>query len=133
MKPPQNTPVFESPISTHWFDEDGILYSIAKNEERKIEHYQELMKLYQQLMKDGNKFYLLAEYNDRMPINKEVVDYLAEENPKYIKAMAVVTNENFGSGQINIFLKLNFNGFPVRKFSSIENARDWLKELMGNE
>lgn len=130
MKPPENAELFETPLTTHWFDETGILYTVSKKGERKIEHYEKLMDLYKGLTKDGNKLRVLVDACNTTFMTKEVIKYISTENPKYLKAMAILSTKPFESDQINAFLKLTFSNFPVMKFSNEKEAREWLMESL---
>jgi hypothetical protein len=130
MKPGDNVELFETSMATYWFDEDGILCGLSKKGERRIENYREIMELYKKLAKDGNKLCVLADSTYTMPITPEVVEYIKTESPKYLKAMAILSTSPLGSTQVNAFLKLAFSNFPVMKFSSENEARNWLKEQL---
>jgi hypothetical protein len=131
MKPPVNAQFFETSISTLWLGEQGILFGLSKKAERKLEHYQELSELYKKLSDNGaNKLFVLAESSNASPMSKEIVDYIAADNPKYLHAMAILTTSAFGSSQVNTFLKLSFANFPVMLFSDEAEALTWLKEQM---
>lgn len=130
MKPPSKAEIFETEIATYWFDENGILYGVSKKVERNLSQYLEVIELYKKLTKNGNKFCLLADSSNSMPMSKEIIQYLAEEQPKYIKAMAIVSDTPFGTSQVNTFLKMTFLNFPVMKFSNEKEAKKWLKEYL---
>ena len=131
MKPPLNAEIFETPLSTYWLDEDGILNAVSKNTERKVEHYNKSIELFQQLTQNGGKLCLLVKYGQSMKMGKDVVEFITSEHPKYLKAIAIVTSEPLGSAQTQTFLKMNFSGFPVCKFPDKKTAKDWLKEVSG--
>jgi hypothetical protein len=131
MKAPANAQLYETAISTLWFDESGFLFGNSKKIERKIEHYKELMEIYKKLSNDGKKkLWILADSSNASPMSKEIVDYLALESPKYLHAMAILTTSSFGSSQVNTFLKLSFANFPVMLFSDEDEALTWLKDQM---
>lgn len=130
LHPPVNVQLFETPISTHWFDENGILCAVSKKVDRTIEHYQAVINLYQTLIHNNQKMCLLADAYDTMPISKEVRDFMTSEIPKYIKAHAIVTSVPLTSSQTNTFIKFNFLDFPVKLFPNVEDAKEWLKEYL---
>lgn len=130
LNPPINVPLFETPISTHWFDESGILCAVSKKVERTIEHYQAVNNLYKTLIQNNQKLCLLADTHDTMPISKEVRNFMTSEMPKYIKAHAIVTSVPLTSSLTSTFMKFNFLDFPVKLFSNVEEAKEWLKEYL---
>lgn len=130
MKPPTNTELFETPISTHWVEENGILCGLSKKTERRIEHYQEIMGFYKRLTKDGNKFCLIADSTNSMPLTREIIEYISTEHPKYLKAIAILSTVPLEPTQVSTFLKYNFSNFPVMKFSNEKDAREWLKQYL---
>jgi hypothetical protein len=130
MKQPHNAEFFETPISTHWFDENGILCGVGKVAERTIEHYHKLMELYKDLTKNGNKLCVLTNLDNTAPLHKEISEFLGIETPKYVKAMAIITNKPMTETLSVTFLKLSLRGFPVVLFSKEEEAREWLKEYL---
>jgi len=130
MKPNSKAEIFETTIATYWFDESGILHGISKKVERTMAHYQEVIELYKKLTKNGNKLCLLADSTNSMPLSKEIVQYLAEEQPKYINAIAIISDSPFETSQVNTFLKMTFLNFPVMKFSDEKEAKKWLKDYL---
>ena len=130
MKLPDNTDLYETPISIHWFDENGIMCATSKKVERTIEHYEEVMKLYKRFIDGGDKLCLLADASDTMPMSKEVREYVTAEMPKYIKAHAVISKEPLLSSLSNTFMNLSWAGFPVKLFSNVDEAKQWLKEYL---
>lgn len=126
MKPPAGAKLYETPISIHWFDEKGIMCAVSKKVERTVEHYQKVMELYKQFCKEGKKLCLLSDATDSMPVNTEVRDYMVAEMPKYIKAHAIITSSEFKGTLLSAVLQLNLAGFPVMKFATEEEAKEWL-------
>jgi len=127
MIAPANAELFETPISTHWFNEKGILCSISKNVERTIEHYEKLMDLYARLTKNNNKLCLLVDATIIMPMNKEIREFLIREMPKFIKAQAIISDTPLTGMHTSAFIKLSWQGFPVKIFSAQKEAEEWLE------
>jgi hypothetical protein len=128
VHPPANTELYETPISTHWFDENGVMFAISKPVVRTVDHYQKVMDLYKRFTENGNKLCLLADATNSMPMSHEVRDFLTDEMPKYIKAHAIITDVPFESTRMQTFLNLTFKGFEVSIFSTKEEAIKWFKE-----
>jgi hypothetical protein len=130
IKIPGNAQLHETPISTHWLDESGILCTISKKVERTVEHYEKVMGLYRKLTKDNNKLCLLADSTNSMPMTHEVNKFVAAEMPKYIKAHAIISPLQLDGTQIQTFIKLSNIGFPVMKFHDEDKAKEWLKKYL---
>jgi hypothetical protein len=126
MKPPANAELFETPISTHWFIENGIMCTVSKPVERKIEHYHNLTQLYKRFTKNGNRLCVISDTTNSMPLNEEISSYLVKEMPQYIKARAIIAHAKFDSTYLKTFLKFNLEGIPVAVFSNEEDALKWI-------
>jgi hypothetical protein len=129
LYPPIHAELFETSISTHWLDENGFLCTVSKKVERRIEHYYEIITLYQSLTGKFGKLCVLVDLFDSMPFHKEIRDLMIAEFPKYVKAHAIVSKSSFNSAQTSIFIQFNFLDYPTKVFSDVEEAREWLKEF----
>ena len=122
--------IFETPLLSCWFGDDGILYSESKVAERSMENYQLLFELYKTLSNNGNKkLRTLGNITKTQHSKKEVREYIAKELPKYIKAMALISDSSMGKMIGNVFIKLNPPPYPIRFFNNSESAVKWLKNL----
>ena len=130
MKPPDNAEIFETPLSTAWLDENGILCMVSKTTERTIENYKPLIELYKKLTEKKNKICILADASKAAPLNKEVRDYLNAELPKYVSAMAIISETALGRMIANIFVKLRPTSYHFKMFDSTEKAKEWLKHYL---
>jgi hypothetical protein len=133
MIPSNNIPIYETPLLNCWMGEDKILYSKSKSAERSIENYNILFEVYKQISKNGTeKIYTLGDITNTRPMSKEVREYISAELPKYIKAMALISNSPMGKEIGNIFKILQDSPYPIRTFENPEDAKTWLKEIMVN-
>lgn len=129
IKSREKVEVYDTPLLSCWFGEDGILYSESKVAERTIENYQLLFELYKNLSDNGNKkIRTLGNITKTQHSKKEVREYIAKELPKYIKAMALISDSSMGKMIGNVFIKLNPPPYPTQIFNSVESAVKWLKE-----
>lgn len=128
LKPPKNVKLYETPISTHWFNEQGIFCAVSKKVERSVENYLELMDLYKSQVNSGEKLCMLADASDAMPQTKETREFLLAEMPKYIKAQAIIVDKMMESSLNSTVLRLSWQGFPVMIFTDAEEAIEWLLE-----
>lgn len=130
MKPHKSAEIIETPTSTSWFDEEGILCAISKKgiqptlEERK-KRTEEFKKAL-----DGKKICMLVDITNASESSKEAKDYLAEELPKIVKAMAFISKSPLGTMLANLYLGLKPTPFPSKIFSNEADARKWLKDYL---
>src|SRR5688500_10596159 len=95
MKPPDTAEVFESPVSTLWFDNDGILISHFRNTPRTVDKCKERLKLIKSLKKD-KLLYSISEVSNSGTIDKEARDLFKAEFPHIYKALALVATTQMG-------------------------------------
>ena len=127
---PENTEVFEFPTSTMWFDEYGILCSIAKKVP--IQTVEEAKKSLEDFIKitGGKKVCLLSDSTNSPPADKEMRDYVAEVLPKIVKAVAIISRSAVGKMAANLFFSLKKQPYPVRMFTDETEAKKWLSQYL---
>lgn len=130
MTPPQNTEVFELPASTVWFDENGILCSIAKKvTPQTIEEAKKTMEEFRKIT-GGRKVCILSDSTDSPPANKEMRDYAAEVIPEVVKAVAIISRSAVGKMAANLFFSIKKQPYPVKMFNDEVEATEWLKQYL---
>ena len=130
MTPPANTEVFEFPNSTIWFDEHGIMCSIAKKvPQQTIEEAKETMEELR-IITDGRKVCLLSDSTDSPPPDKEMRDYAAEVIPEIAKAVAIISRSAVGKMAANLFFSIKKQPYPVKMFTDEVEAKEWLKQYL---
>ena len=130
MLPPPNTKVFEFPTSSMWFDENGILCSIAKKvPQQTVEEAKKTMKEFIEIT-GGKKICLLSDSTDSPPANKEMRDYAAEVMPEIAKAVAIISRSAVGKMAANLFFSIKVQPYPVKMFADETEAKDWLKQYL---
>jgi hypothetical protein len=130
MKPPSNVEVIEFPTSTMWFDENGILCSVAKNvPQQTIEEAKETMEELKKII-GGKKVCLLSDSTDSVPLNKEMRDYAAEVIPEIVKAIAIISRSAVGKMVANLFFSIKKQPYPVKMFDDEQEAKEWLKQYL---
>ncbi len=127
---PDNTKLYETPIATFWLDEDGIVCATSKKVERSIAHFEKNMAVLAKLMKNGEKVLFLSDASDSMPMTAEIREYFANELPKYVKALAIISKVPLPGTLTTAVIKLSFTGFPINQFSTEEEAKEWLKTFL---
>ncbi len=132
MQIPPNAKTFETDLSVMWFDDQGILCSVYKKDavltKKALERSFELIRMH-----TGNKKVCwLGEVSHLTPPDKETRDFSAEETPKFIKALAILSYSPFGNFIANLFLTLKNPPYPTKIFSDENKAREWLSVYLKN-
>lgn len=127
LQPPTAHKVFEIPLSTMWFDEDGIFNSVTKKDAALTK--EALMVTFDFIQKNasGKKICWLGDVTNASLPTTEARDYAGEETPKFIKALALITNSELSRMIANVFLVLKKPPYPTRLFTNVQDARAWLK------
>ncbi len=130
MVPPKNVKVINLPTSTIWFDEYGILCSVAKNVP--AQSLEEAKKSMEELRKltGGIKVCLLSDSTESSPLNKEMRDYVAEVIPEILKAVAIISRSPVGIMAANLFFSIKKQPYPVKMFDEESEAKMWLKQYL---
>lgn len=129
MTPPKDAKVYEFPASIFWFDEDGIMCSVAHNVTQTLDGAKEAMERMREIL-NGRKVCLLSDSTDSAPVNKEMRDYAAEVIPEIVKAIAVISRSSVGTMAANLFFKLKKQPYPVKFFNHEGEAKQWLKQYL---
>ncbi|MDP1800512.1 MAG: STAS/SEC14 domain-containing protein [Bacteroidota bacterium] len=131
LKIPGNVQVQEWPTSTSWIDEDGILYSISKKgvEPPSLEETKKLLEQFKEMI-GGKKICMLIDVTHTTESTRETRDYVAEEFPKYVKAIAMVSDSALGKMLANLFFTLKTQPYPTKMFSNEIDAKAWLKQYL---
>ncbi len=130
MVPPENAKIIDFPTSTMWFDESGILCSVAKKvPQQTIEETKQSMILFKQITGD-KKVCLLSDSTDSPPANKEMRDYVAEIIPEIAIAVAIISRSAVGKMAANLFFSIKKQPYPVKMFNEENEAKEWLKQYL---
>lgn len=131
MKIPDEKEVvlIETPLSTSWFNKDGILCSVSKKEERNFENMKKQIEMFKEMRKE-KKLCMLADTSKMQPISREVRKYMSEELPKHVNAIALISGSSLGRMIANSLILLSPQKFPTRFFANEEEAIVWLKQYL---
>jgi hypothetical protein len=130
MIPPNNVKIIDFPTATMWFDEHGILCSIAKKiPSQSVEEARETIKEFRKIT-GGKKICLLSDSTDSPPANKELRDYAAEVMPDIAKAVAIISRSAVGKMAANLFFSIKKQPYPVKMFNDETEAKEWLKQYL---
>ena len=130
MEPPKNVKVFDNPTSVYWFDEDGILYSISKKVPP--QSLKETKKILDDLKKilGSQKVCMLADVTHSGESTREVREFAALEFPKFVKAIAMISESALGRMLANLFFSVKSQPYPTKMFKEEKEAREWLKQYL---
>ncbi len=127
---PENREVFEFPTSTMWFDENGILCSIAKKvPAQTVEEAKQTMEEFRKVT-GGKKVCMLSDSTNSAPIDKEMRDYVAEVLPDIAIAVAIISRSAVGKMVANLFFSIKKQPYPVKMFNDEREAKEWLKQYL---
>ncbi|MCD6017350.1 MAG: hypothetical protein K0S53_471 [Bacteroidetes bacterium] len=130
IKPPKNTKVMDWASSTFWFDETGIVCSISKKSApQTLTEVKEILATFRGMIGD-KKICLLADATNSPESTKEVRDYVAVEFPKFIKAIAILSDSSLGIMLANLFFKLKTQPYPTKMFNNEIEAKEWLQQFL---
>ena len=130
MEPPKNAELVETRTSISWLEDNGILCSISKKApEPTVEESKRDIEDFKR--RYGNqKFCMLMDITHSTPSSKEMRDWAAEELPKLVKAIAMISNSPLGRMVANLFFGLKPPPYPTKMFSNEHDAREWLKQYL---
>lgn len=120
----------EIELSTMWFDEDGVFCTVTKKDVMVTKSGLEETFQYIRENSPNDKVCWLGDVSDASLSTKEAQDYAAQETPKLVKALALITNSQLSRLMANIFLTLKKPPYPTRMFTNEQNAREWLKQYL---
>jgi hypothetical protein len=130
MRPPAHSKIIDTPNSISWFDENGILCSVLKNNpELPINEQKKQFEEFRKEQK-GKKVCMLIDITDARPVSKQSRELTAKELPGLIIAMAFISRSALGKMLANLFLGLKVPPYPVKVFSSENEAKEWLKQYL---
>lgn len=133
MSPPENAQIFETIASKYWFDSNGIVSSISKKvAPLSLEQTKQLLD---EILKtlDGRKVCMLIDVTNASESTREVREYVALEFPKFVKAIAMISNSALGRMLANLFFSLKEQPYPTKMFNNEAEAREWLKSYLYTE
>jgi hypothetical protein len=130
MIPPKNAVVTETPTSTFWIDEKGIFCSISKKGiPQTLEEAKKRIDLLRKLL-GGKKVCMLLDVTHSGETTKEIQDLAAEELPKLVKAMAILSDSALGRMIVNLFFNIKEQPYPTKMFNDEQVAREWLEQYL---
>ncbi len=130
MEPSTTSKVFDIPLSTMWFDEDGIFCSATKKNVALTK--EGLVQTFDFIKKNAGekKVCWLGDVTHASLPTTEARDFAGEETPKFVKALALITNSELSRMIANVFFALKKPPYPTRLFTNEKEAKEWLKNYL---
>ncbi|MFL5764062.1 MAG: STAS/SEC14 domain-containing protein [Bacteroidia bacterium] len=130
MEIPQNASVIDTPSSVYWYDDNGILCSISKKAPPlTLEESKAVLDDFKRNLRT-EKVCMLIDVTHTSESTREVRDYAAEEFPKFVKAIAMLSDSALGKMLANLFFRLKTQPYPVKMFTDEKDAKEWLKQFL---
>jgi hypothetical protein len=133
MDIPSNAKIIDWPTSVMWFDEDGILYSVAKPNAPREQSREESVRQMEEFRKiiGGKKTCMVTETNGSAPPpKKEDRDWIAAELNSVVKAMAIISTSPFTRMVASLFFGFKPPAYPYKFCANETEAREWIKQYL---
>ena len=128
MQIPDNVKVYEHPLATYWFDENGFLNVISKKAERTIEtmtdYFLDIKKV-----NGGKKVFVISDVTAASPLDKQTRAFVYEEMKENYLALSLISHSPVGRMIGNIIFALSTPVLPIKMFNNEKEAREWLKTM----
>lgn len=135
MKPiltlPADINTKETPRSYYWLGDNNILYVVSKKNAPKV-NIDETRKMLDDFADaaNGKRFCILADVTYSTPNDKATREFIAEEFPKIVSALAMISASPLGRMVANLFFSLKPTPYPAKMFSTEKEAVEWLKQYI---
>ncbi len=122
--------VIDTGAAKLWIDENGIFHTVVNpggniTLEKAIEHF----KVHAELT--TGKTPVLLDIRNIKEITREVRRYLAgKESEEFHSALALLVESPLSKVVGNLILGLNKSSYPIKIFTSLEKAVEWLKQFV---
>ena len=114
MESPKDVEVFNNTISIYWFDEQGILYSVSKKSPpQSLEEIKKNVEDFKRIL-NGRKVCMLLDVTYSGESSRDVKEYAANEFPKFVKTIAIISTSTFGRMLANLFFSLKLQLYPAK-------------------
>jgi hypothetical protein len=123
--------IFETEVDRQWLGEDGILYvEILPNAEMTLANAQQSTETFKQVT-GGKKRPLLIDISRQKSMSREAREHKAGKAVENdVLALALVMTSPVGKVLGNLYYSLSKPSFPVRLFTSKNEAVEWLKSFL---
>jgi hypothetical protein len=129
MNIPQDKEIIDAPLTTFWFDDEGILHGIAKSKPRSLTALEENTQFVKRFLK-GRRAAVIMNVTNSSPYDDERGrEYFKKQIPFLYKAIGIVATSDLGkmiAAMISIMAPLDVH---TRIFNSREDAIEWIRTL----
>lgn len=123
---PPGAELIQTPTATFWFDEEGILYSVSKGIPRTLENLSETIGILRDTLQGKKAGYICD--TSRIPyFSIEMRELFTATLPDLFWAVAIVHCTRMGELMGTILFKRR-EKIPVKTFTDLEMARQWIRE-----
>ena len=126
---PDDVEVHDFPTSKFWI-KNGIVYSISKGKgSTTVDEARTLVEDFKKVI-GPKKVCLIIDVSNTVETPREVRDYVAEEFPKFIKAIAMLSDSALGKMVANLFFTIKHQPYPTKFFNDVNEAEEWLQQYL---
>lgn len=129
LTPPSGIKPFETELSFVWFDEEGLFHSVTKKGTRLDKAALEKTFAFIAQNKKTEKILWIGDITQASPAEKEARLFAAQETPKFIKALALITNSFLSKTIADLFLLIHQPPYPTKMFSDVNEAKKWIGQF----
>ena len=126
---PDDAHVIELPTSRLWREQSGIVCVVSKKANQTVEEAKKAIETFRSHL-GAEKVCMLIDVTDTSESSRDVREYAAQELPKIVKAVAMVSGSVLGKMLANLFFNLKTQPYPVKMFNDESQARAWLKKFL---
>jgi len=130
---PTDKKMIDFPTSTMWFDDDGVLYSVAKPgpfPQPTREESMAQMEKFKEVVGRKKVCMILETNSASPPPKKEDRDWIAKELESVTKAMAIIATSPLSRMIANLFFGLKPPSYPAKFFLNATEAKEWIKQYI---
>src|SRR5260221_14234675 len=117
MRVPAKHEVIEAPLTTFWFDGDGMLHGISRNELRNLESMKKNIVFLRTLLK-GKKVYVILNVSNSSVYDREARNHFRNEVADIYKAIALVADSPVGRTVALFLSAITPDEIPVSTFTN---------------
>jgi hypothetical protein len=116
-----------------WFDEFGIFNSVTKPNSEISKQNLIATFNYIKAKSNGKKVCWLSDISQAAAPTKEGRDFAAEETPKIVKALALITNSALSRAMAEIYLLVKKPPYPIKMFTDEARAKAWIIDMCASD
>ena len=113
-----------------WFDSQGIFRSVTKKNAALTRDVLKMSFDFIARQAPGRMICWIGDVTESSSPTKEARDYAAEETPRFVRALALITNSPLSKMIANIFLGLKKPPYPTRVFTNEKDTREWIARFL---